>query len=263
MKYYHIDAFTEEAFKGNSAGVVLCEGEDLDDGVKQRLAAELRHSETAFVLLRGKDVFLRWFTPIREVDLCGHATVASASALWDSGLIGEDETIRFSTRSGILTARKERGFIELDFPRLFVSPCEQSEAVNRGLGITPIYCAKNDRRYLLEIDSPEDLRGLKPDFAELAKADLGAFMVTCRSDRPGIDFLSRFFAPAVGISEDPVTGSSHCYLAPYWSAKLGKTTVTGFQESERTGIIQCELSGNDRVKLRGKARRLFDAKLEL
>jgi PhzF family phenazine biosynthesis protein len=263
MKYYHIDSFTLEAFKGNSAGVVICKGTDIEDDIKQSLASEFKHSETAFVFINQSNISLRWFTPIREVDLCGHATIAAAYALWDSGLVNKMEQIKFSTKSGILTALNSNNKIELDFPQLFVDVCESNELLNKSLNIEPIFTAKNDKRYLVEIDNPEELRNIKPDFNLLNKVELGAFILTCKSDRPGFDFLSRFFAPYVGINEDPVTGSAHCYLAPYWANKLQKRVLVGFQESNRTGIIECEVLNNNRVKLRGNAKKLFSTELEI
>lgn len=263
LKYYHVDAFTQEAFKGNSAGIVICNEKDIQDHIKQSLASEFKHSETAFILINKNGINLRWFTPLREVDLCGHATIAAAFSLWDSGIIGKKEQIDFSTKSGILTAVKKDDKIELDFPQLFVEECDSNETVNKSFGIKPTYTGKNDKRYLIEIDDAEKLRNINPDFNILENADLGAFMVTCKSDRPGYDFLSRFFAPYVGIKEDPVTGSAHCYLAPYWSKKLKKNELVGFQESKRTGIIECEIINHERVKLRGNAKKLFSAELDI
>jgi len=263
LKYYHVDAFTQEPFKGNSAGVVICNKNDIQDNIKQSLASEFKHSETAFLLINKNEIILRWFTPLKEVDLCGHATLAAAFSLWDSGIIDNTEKIEFSTRSGFLTAVKKDDKIELDFPQLFVNECDSNKIVNKSFGIKPTYTGKNDKRYLIEIDNAEKLRNINPDFDLLEKADLGAFIVTCKSDRPGYDFLSRFFAPYVGIKEDPVTGSAHCYLAPYWAKKLQKNELVGFQESNRTGIIECEVINHERVKLRGKAKKLFSAELEI
>lgn len=263
MKYYHIDAFTLENFKGNSAGVIICDGTDIEDTLKQSLASEFKHSETAFVYINQSTITLRWFTPIREVDLCGHATIAAAYALWDTGIIQKMDQIKFSTKSGILTASNNNNKIELDFPQLFVTTCEPNELLNKSLNIEPLYTGKNDKRFLVEIENAEDLRKIQPDFDLLNKVELGAFIVTCKSDRPGYDFLSRFFAPYVGINEDPVTGSAHCYLAPYWANKLQKKVLVGFQESKRTGIIECEVINNDRVKLRGNAKKLFSTEMKI
>ncbi len=263
MKVYHIDAFTDDLFKGNPAGVIILNNDDISDALKQSIARELKHSETAFVLIKEGHVNLRWFTPEREVDLCGHATIASAHILWESGVFDSQEKVDFQTRSGTLRAIHNRGKIELDFPQLFVDECEQNIILNEAFRIEPVYTGKNSKRYLLQIESPDELRKLQPDFELLKKADLGAFMITCRSDRPGYDFLSRFFAPCVGIHEDPVTGSAHCYLAPYWGRILNKKTMVGFQESSRTGIVECELQEKHRLKISGQAKTVFEAEMNI
>lgn len=263
MKIYHVDAFTNELFKGNSAGVVILENNDISDALKQDIARELKHSETAFVFIKGGTVSLRWFTPEREVDLCGHATIASAHILWESGVIDAQEKIDFQTKSGTLRAIKNSGKVELDFPQLFVEECEPNTVLNKAFGISPVYTGKNTKRYFLQIESPDDLRKIQPDFELLKKADLGAFMITCKSDRKGCDFLSRFFAPIVGIPEDPVTGSAHCYLAPHWGKILDKKSMIGFQESSRTGIVECELKENNRLKIAGEAKTVFEAEMNI
>ncbi|MDH3355310.1 MAG: PhzF family phenazine biosynthesis protein [Chromatiales bacterium] len=263
MKIYHIDAFTDALFKGNPAGVVVLNNVDISDVLKQSIARELKHSETAFVLINDSGVNLRWFTPETEVDLCGHATIASAHILWESGAVDTREEIDFQTRSGTLQAVYNRGKVELDFPQLFVDECEQNKTLNEAFGIEPVYTGRNLKRYLLQIESPDDLRELQPDFELLKQVDLGAFMITCKSDRTGYDFLSRFFAPAVGIPEDPVTGSAHCYLAPHWSKILNKETMVGFQESSRTGIVECELKEDNRLKISGEAKTVFEAEMNI
>lgn len=263
MKIYHIDAFTNELFKGNSAGVIILESMDISDALKQDIASELKHSETAFVLIKDGAVKLRWFTPEREVDLCGHATIAAAHALWESKIFDAQEAIDFLSRSGTLRATNSGGKVELDFPQLFVEECEQNPILNEAFGILPIYTGKNEKRYLLQIESPDDLRNIQPDFELLKQADRGAFMITCKSDRTGYDFLSRFFAPGVGIPEDPVTGSAHCYLTPFWGTILNKKTMIGFQESSRTGIVECELKESNRVTISGKAKTVFEAKMNI
>jgi predicted PhzF superfamily epimerase YddE/YHI9 len=263
MKIYHIDAFTNDLFKGNPAGVVILENDDISDTLKQSIARELKHSETAFVLIKDGVVNLRWFTPETEVDLCGHATIASAHVLWESGIFESHKKVDFQTRSGNLQANNIGGRIELDFPQLFVDECEQNPILNEALEIDPIYTGKNKKRYLLQIENPDDLRKIQPDFELLKKADLGAFMITSRSDRPGYDFLSRFFAPVVGIPEDPVTGSAHCYLAPYWGKILKKRTMVGFQESSRTGVVECELREDNRLTISGEAITLYEAEINI
>ena len=253
MKLYHVDAFTKELFKGNPAGVCILRDIDIPDTLKQRIAAELKHSETAFVLLKDDKMTLRWFTPKEEVDLCGHATLSAAHILWEQGYVPKFEPLRFDTLSGLLTATLNENKIELDFPRRRVEKCENNLTLNKALGIKPLFTGKDEHLYMIEIADAAVLRALEPDMEALNKIAPGEFLVTARSDDPAYDFMSRFFAPAVGIPEDPVTGSAHCYLAPYWSEKLGKTAMIGLQVSARTGIVECELSGNKRVLLRGEA----------
>jgi len=262
MKIYHVDAFTDEFFKGNAAGVCIARNGDIDDGLKQKIASELGHSETAFVLIENGKMALRWFTPEQEVDLCGHATLAAAHILWEAGVVAPHERITFATKSGELGAAKRNDKIELNFPRLFVDDCSESGIINEAFGIRPTYTGKGRTRYLLEIEEAEQLRNIEPDFRLLARADRGGFMITCRSDRAGYDFLSRFFAPGSGIPEDPVTGSAHCYLAPYWGRKLNKNLMVGFQESKRTGVVECELAEGNRVTLRGKAVTFLEGEMQ-
>lgn len=264
MRIYHVDAFTDKLFAGNPAGVCILE-KDIPDEQKLHIAAELKHSETAFILLppqNGK-ISLRWFTPETEVPLCGHATLSAAHILFEKKYVRQDETIRFITKSGILTAKRSGVQIELDFPQLSVCPCAANPDLNSAMGMSPLYTAKNEELYFIEIASAKELRALLPNLNELQKIHPGEFIVTAASDDPRFDFLSRFFGPAVGIPEDPVTGSAHCYLAPYWSAKLGKNTLTGFQASARGGVVECELAGNKRVKLRGRAVTFFETTIVL
>ena len=260
MKLYHVDAFTKEIFKGNPAGVCILDDREFSNALLLSIAAELKHSETAFIVIRKGKISLRWFTPRREVDLCGHATLASAHILWEKGYFPEDAPLEFQTASGVLTARRKDDLISIDFPRLSVKDCPPSPLVNEAFGINPVYTGKNDRRYLLEIEDGEQLKTLKPDFEMLKKADLGGFMITSVSSSDDYDFVSRFFAPGVGIPEDPVTGSAHCYLAPYWGKKTGRQTLTGLQASERSGIVKCRLM-DDKVELSGYAVTFFETEL--
>jgi PhzF family phenazine biosynthesis protein len=259
MKLYHVDAFTNRLFAGNPAGVCILD-KDIPDEQKLHIAAELKHSETAFVLLSpgNGSISLRWFTPETEVPLCGHATLSAAHVLFEKKYVRPDEELRFITRSGILTAKKSGAQIELDFPQLSVRHCAVNPDLNAAFGITPLYTAKNKELYFIEIASAKELRKLQPDFIALKNIRPGEFIVTAASDDPRFDFLSRFFGPAVGIPEDPVTGSAHCYLAPYWSAKLGKKILTGFQASARGGAVECELAPKERVKIRGNAVTFFE-----
>jgi PhzF family phenazine biosynthesis protein len=251
MRTFIIDAFTDIPYSGNPAGVCILDHE-LPDNLLIKIAREINHSETAFILKKENTYSLRWFTPNTEVSLCGHATLATAHILYETGLHDIDKQIDFNTKSGILSARISGNWIELNFPQLFVDKCESNDIIEKAFDIRPIFVGKNDKRYLIEIENTDKLKAIKPDFQMLQKSDRGGFMITAKSF-DGYDFHSRFFAPGVGINEDPVTGSSHCYLAPYWSNKLEKTKMLAFQSSERTGIMECELVDNNRVLLRGKA----------
>jgi predicted PhzF superfamily epimerase YddE/YHI9 len=215
----------------------------------QHVAAEMNLSETAFLRRSGDDAWsLRWFTPACEVDLCGHATLASAHALWESGAASEP-LLRFATRSGILTAQRSGDWIELDFPAMPATPVDPPAEVLAALGITsPRYIGRNAFDYLIEAD---DVASLRPDLARLRGVDIRGVIVTARGNGE-YDFVSRFFAPRFGIDEDPVTGSAHCCLAPYWSERLGRDELTGYQASPRGGVVRVRMAG-DRVKLGGRA----------
>lgn len=260
MQTFIVDAFTDKPYSGNPAGVCLLDYE-LPDQLMNNIAREINHSETAFLLKQDKSYLLRWFTPKTEVSLCGHATLATAHILYEMKFHSKDQPIEFSTKSGILKAKIANELIELDFPQLFVEKCESNEIIEKAFGIEPSFVGKNELRYLIEIESIEKLKKINPDFQLLQKSDRGGFMITAQS-YDNFDFYSRFFAPGVGINEDPVTGSAHCYLTPYWSRKLNKTKMLAFQASERTGIIECELADNKRVLLRGKAITMNEMKFE-
>jgi PhzF family phenazine biosynthesis protein len=260
MQTFIVDAYTDKPYLGNPAGVCILDYE-LPDTLMNKIAREINHSETAFLLKRDNSYSLRWFTPKTEVSLCGHATLATAHILYETGLHKKDKIIEFDTKSGILTAKFTNSMIELDFPQLFVDKCESNEILEKAFDIKPLFVGKNDKRYLIEIDNIEKLKQIKPDFQLLQKSDRGGFMITAQSNDK-FDFYSRFFAPGVGINEDPVTGSAHCYLAPYWSSRLNKTKMLAFQASERTGIMECELVDNNRVLLRGKAITMNELKTE-
>jgi PhzF family phenazine biosynthesis protein len=263
MKIYQVDAFTDQPFRGNPACVCMLDG-SRSDAWMQSLAHEMNLSETAFPLRREHGFDLRWFTPKSEVGLCGHATLATAHILWEEQYVRPEEAVPFSTKSGLLTARRDGEWIELDFPARTVADADGNPALNRVLGITPRYTSKSSSPrgdlYLLEVESEEVVRAIAPDFAAVAASGARSVIVTACSATAGYDFVSRFFAPAIGINEDPVTGSAHCYLAPYWGAKLGKKTLVGLQVSARTGIVGCNWNG-DRVILRGKAVTVFRGEL--
>ena len=248
---FQVDAFTDRLFGGNPAAVCIL-SEPKDEKWMQNVAAEMNLSETAF-LRRQKDGFaLRWFTPTVEVDLCGHATLASAHILWEQGHLKLDEEARFHTRSGLLTAARRGNWIGLNFP---LEPEDQTAApadLTEALGVKPKYVGKTRFDYLVEVESEEAVRRLRPDMVKLAAVPVRGVMVTSGSASENYDFVSRFFAPGAGINEDPVTGSAHCCLGPFWGSRLGKTEVTGYQASTRGGLVRVRMDG-DRVVLRGKA----------
>ncbi len=248
----HVDAFTDVPFAGNPAAVCVLP-EARDDGWMQRVAHEMQLSETAFLVRRGPDEFdLRWFTPAVEVDLCGHATLASAHALWESGAQAPDRPIRFHTRSGVLSAEKRDAWIELNFPSTPPATSPVPAGLAEALGAEPRYSGKSRFDYLIEVDSEAQVRALTPDFARLRTLPVRGVIVTSRATSPGWDFVSRFFAPGSGIDEDPVTGSAHCCLTPFWSARLGRTEFVARQISQRGGTLRVRLEG-DRVRLAGQA----------
>jgi PhzF family phenazine biosynthesis protein len=219
----------------------------------QHVAAEMNLSATAFLLPRDDGFSLRWFTPTVEVDLCGHATLASAHALWAENVIASDEMARFHTPSGLLTATRDGDWIELDFPATPNQAADAAPGLLESLGIpNPLYVGRNKFDYLVEIESEEALHALEPDHASLGKITVRGVSVTARGANGKYDFVSRFFAPRSGIDEDPVTGSAHCALAPYWAAKLGKNDFVAYQASPRGGEVRLRLAG-DRVKLAGRA----------
>jgi PhzF family phenazine biosynthesis protein len=249
-----VDAFTDTAFRGNPAAVCFPEP-SRDAAWMQDVAREMNLAETAFLRPRGDglgDYDLRWFTPAVEVDLCGHATLASAHVLWETGRLGAQATARFHTRSGLLTAERRGEWIELDFPSLPEEPVTPPAELPRALSVTTDYVGRSKFDYLVEVASEAVLRGLRPDFALLRQVEGRGVIVTSRSEDRRYDFLSRYFAPSYGIDEDPVTGSSHCSLAPYWARKLGRSEMTAYQASARGGVVRVRLDG-DRVRLGGKA----------
>jgi PhzF family phenazine biosynthesis protein len=256
---YQVDAFTSQPFRGNPAGVCLL-SEAKPDQWMQAVAQEMNLSETAFLLPENDGYRLRWFTPAVEVDLCGHATLASAHILWETGMLTGGQPARFFTRSGYLGARQNNDWIELDFPAKLVEPCPPSPELAEILGVKPIYMGKNQFDYLVEVENAEIVRQTRPDFARLKEIDVRGVIVTSRSDTAEYDFISRFFAPRVGVNEDPVTGSAHSCLGPYWGEKLGKPVMNAYQASARAGVVRVRLEG-DRVLLGGQAVTIFKAEL--
>lgn len=258
---YQVDAFTKEAFSGNSAAVCLIKTAVTDEWM-QKVAMEMNVSETAFVM-KEKDGFrLRWFTPEKEVSLCGHATLASAHILWEEQLLEVNEVVKFYTKSGILTAVKFGQLIELNFPREDVKEVEAPEnlqqAIGDGVKLNFVGQGKDD--YLVEVESEEVLRSLTPNFELLKTIPSRGVIVTSRSSNSDIDFVSRFFAPRLGVNEDPVTGSSHCSLAPYWKSRLSKNEFIAYQASKRGGKLHVRVE-NERVVLGGEAVTIMKGEL--
>jgi PhzF family phenazine biosynthesis protein len=251
LRYFVVDAFADRPFAGNPAAVVPLESW-LDADLLQKIAMEMNLSETAFFVPEGDAYALRWFTPRVEVDLCGHATLASARALVAMGKLADGATTSFSTRSGILKISARGKQFELDFPATPATPAAPPAGLIESLGAAPIFAGQSKFDFLLELESEAALRALAPDFKSLAAVGCRGVIATAKSSAPEFDFVSRFFAPAVGIDEDPVTGSAHCCLATYWTAKLNKTKMVGFQASARGGVVHVELRG-DRVLLGGEA----------
>jgi PhzF family phenazine biosynthesis protein len=251
FKIYKVDSFTERPFAGNPAGVCML-AEPRDEAWMQGVAREMNLSETAFLRAEGEGFALRWFTPLVEVELCGHATLASAHILYETGVLDPKTRARFSTKSGILTAAASGGLIELDFPAKPEAPTLPPPGLAEALGVEPVYVGRNAFDYLVEVASEETVRAAAPDFARLKGLDVRGVILTAAAGTRAFDFVSRFFAPAVGIDEDPVTGSAHCCLGPYWGAKLRKAEMTAFQASARGGVVHVRLAG-DRVALGGHA----------
>lgn len=256
---YQVDAFTQKPFAGNPAAVCLLQ-EAAGEQWMQNLAREMNLSETAFVVSRDGDFDLRWFTPAVEVNLCGHATLASAHILWETGVLDPNTEARFHTKSGLLTATQAGDLIQLDFPATPANPIDGASELVDALGAGPIWIGRNDMDFLVEVESENVVENVTPDFGALRKASVRGVIITSPTTREGIDFVSRFFAPGAGIDEDPVTGSAHCTLAPYWAAKLGKQKMTGYQASARGGVVRVQTSG-DRVLLGGHAVTVMKAEL--
>ena len=251
LKITQVDAFTDQPFRGNPAAVCVL-AEPRGEAWMQDVAREMNLSETAFLDPRPDGFNLRWFTPATEVALCGHATLASAHVLWEAGHLSAEQTARFHTQSGLLTAKRAGEWIELDFPALHEQPAPAPPGLAEALGVKIKYLGKNKFDYLAEIDSAQAVRAMAPDFTGLKRLSVRGVSVTSRSDLPQFDFVSRFFAPGSGIDEDPVTGSAHCCLGPFWSQRLGQTEFVAYQASARGGTVRVRLKG-DRVILGGKA----------
>jgi PhzF family phenazine biosynthesis protein len=252
IPFFHVDAFADRPFAGNPAAVCLLDHPAEPDWMR-KAAAELNLSETAFVVPQDGGFGLRWFTPAVEIDLCGHATLASAHVLWECGRLAAGETARFHTRSGWLTATRDGDWITLDFPALAVVPGPLPDGVVRALGVEPRWTGTCGPRWVVEMADESAVRGLQPDLDHLRTIPGRSLMVTAPADAGrNYDFVSRYFAPWVGVDEDPVTGSAHCALGPFWGARLGKSLLTAYQASPRGGTLRIGLAA-DRVRLGGQA----------
>ncbi len=258
---YHVDAFSERPFAGNPAGVCILDGLKPDTWL-QGIAREMNLSETAFLLEEKDGYSLRWFTPGAEVELCGHATLAAAHILWEAGRLPGSTAALFHTLSGVLTARRSGEWITMDFPAEADVPCDAPEELARALGGRPLYTGKNRFDYILEYESEDDIRKMDPDFRLLGTVPCRGVIVTAAAVSKDFDFVSRFFAPSVSIDEDPVTGSAHCCLGPYWGRRLGRLSFTAFQASARGGVVRVEVRG-DRVLLGGRAVTIMSGEVEL
>lgn len=251
IRIVQVDAFTSRPFEGNPAAVCVLR-EPAPDAWLAAVAREMNLSETAFLVPQDDGYDLRWFTPAVEVALCGHATVAAAHVLWEDGHLPDGRQARFHTRSGLLLADRRGEWIELDFPAQIALPTEPPPGLLPALRVETGAVYRNRFDYLVELSSEEAVRAVKPDFTALRELEIRGVIVTARASEAGYDFVSRFFAPAVGVDEDPVTGSAHCALAAYWAGRLGKLEMTGHQVSTRGGVVRVKLSG-DRVILGGQA----------
>ncbi len=264
MVLLQIDAFTDVPFAGNPAAVCLLD-EGRPDAWMQSVAAEMNLAETAFVTARGNGAFaLRWFTPTTEVPLCGHATLAAAHALWQIGRVPEDQLIAFETKSGTLWSRRAGSRVSIDLPARPVAPTDLPESLASAMGVTASWTGRTLEpeafkfEYLI-VTTETDLRRAQPDFAALRRM-AGGVILTALSESPDVDIVSRYFAPYYGVDEDPVTGSAHCALAPYWTPLLGRKAFRARQASSRGGVLEVTLDEN-RVHLTGGAVTIFRGEL--
>ena len=261
LRIVQVDAFASRPFSGNPAGVCVLAA-PRDERWMQDVAAEMNLAETAFLHPENEGYRLRWFTPTVEMPLCGHATLASAHVLWEERRLRADRQARFHTQSGLLTADRRGDWIELDFPATPPAPAPAPPELAAALGgnVAPRWVGRSKFDYLVEVDSEATVRALTPDLAALQKIEARGIIVTSRATTSGYDFVSRFFAPRAGVPEDPVTGSAHCALTPFWSERLKRTEMTAYQASPRGGVIRVRLAG-DRVMLAGQAVTVLRGKL--
>lgn len=246
-----VDAFTAAPFTGNPAAVCVLE-QPRDERWMQQVAQEMNLSETAFLLPEADGFRLRWFTPTVEVKLCGHGTLSSAHVLWETERLAADQQARFYTKSGLLTATRQGDWIELDLPAYAAEEAQAPAELAQALGATPRAVYRDPTHWLVELDSEQIVRELQPDFSLLKRVPLSGVIVTSRAATAGYDFVSRFFAPQIGIDEDPVTGAAHCSLGPFWQTRLGRDSFVAYQASARGGVVRVRVEG-DRVRLGGQA----------
>jgi PhzF family phenazine biosynthesis protein len=252
LKITVVDAFTAKPFAGNPAAVCVLPAAR-DERWMQAVAREMNLSETAFLVAQADGYDLRWFTPTVEVDLCGHATLASSHVLWETGQLPPDAQARFHTRSGLLTAMRQGDWIELDFPARPVTALDAPpEAAVRALNVAPLFVGRTKDDYVMELADEAAVRAVNPDFTQLRRADLRGVIITAQATTNGYDFVSRFFAPGAGIDEDPVTGAAHTVLGPYWQSRLKRDEFTAYQASARGGVVRVRVGG-ERVYLGGQA----------
>jgi predicted PhzF superfamily epimerase YddE/YHI9 len=256
----YVDAFSDGPFTGNPAGVCVLH-DPADAAWMQNVAAELNLAETAFVVRRpDRDFDLRWFAPVVEVDLCGHATLAAAHVLWETGALDPSSPARFHTRSGLLTASKAGDWIELDFPSTPAAAADPPPGLLEAMGVAARFVGRSPFDYLIEVADEATVKAAAPDFTKLKKISTRGVMITARSTDAKYDFVSRFFAPGAGIDEDPATGSAHCCLAPFWHARLGQTSFVARQLSRRGATIKVSVAG-DRIMLAGKGLTMMRGEL--
>jgi PhzF family phenazine biosynthesis protein len=259
---FQVDAFTDKPFKGNPAGVMILTEEVSADWM-QKIAFEMNLSETAFIIPRENDFQIRYFTPTKEVPLCGHATLASAHIIFELGLKMVNETIRFKAEGADLTIKRENDWISMDFPKYPIQKTDIHKDFKRLVGFDPIEMYSSIYGWVIAIAETEsEILHSEPNFALLTENGLGHLMITSKSHSKQADFVVRCFAPMAGINEDPVTGSAHCALTPLWAEKLGKVELDSLQLSKRTGHLKVKLN-NDRVEIKGKALTIFEAKMKI
>jgi len=260
---YQVDAFTEKPFKGNPAGVMLCDS-PLSPELMQNIAMEMNLSETAFIVPDKNGFQIRYFTPTEEVPLCGHATLASAHIIYELGLKKPNETIFLKATGADLTVNMDNGFLAMNFPRYPLKKIDTPAAFKEIVGFEPIETYASSYEWIVAVAASEtDIEQAKPDFEKMVVSGLGHLMITAKSNSYQADFVLRCFAPIAGINEDPVTGSAHCALTPLWSEKLNKLEMDSLQISRRTGKLKVKMAENDRVEIRGKAITVFEAKMKI